>query len=185
MEFKKNLVLCTAGETLKGRLLKKLVANYGYWLGGFFTEELRAGSAREGFLLRTPRGGSELLASVKMVSAVSFNKYGVAPGTLDGFAVRSLLEARKEKKIILMDELGPLTLGSDKLAAGALSALGSDSPCLATYRRGAGKFEEEFRRMGNTLVAGLRADTFAETEALAAGWIEFWMKKMESTDDLR
>ncbi|OGS51190.1 MAG: hypothetical protein A3J79_12710, partial [Elusimicrobia bacterium RIFOXYB2_FULL_62_6] len=162
-------------------LLKKLVSNYGYWLGGFFTEELRAGGEREGFVLKTPRGGSELLASKTLVSKAVFNKYGVNLAALDGLGARSLAEARKDGRIVLLDELGPLILCSDKLSARALDALGSEgTPCLATFRKGAKIFEEAFLKMDNTLVLQLDEKTAAGVETALNGWLEFWIEKLKA-----
>ncbi|MBU2574964.1 MAG: hypothetical protein KKH28_12890 [Elusimicrobia bacterium] len=181
MEFKKNIALRVGSGALKSRLLKKLVSNYGYWLGGFFTEELRSGGAREGFILKTPRGGSELLASTKIISQAVFNKYGVNLSALDVLGTQALAAARKDGKVVLMDELGPLTLKSEKLAVQALDALGSgEVPCLATFRKGAKTFEEAFLKMDNTMVLDLDEKTFTEVESVLNGWLEFWIRELGS-----
>jgi len=176
MDFKKNLALRVGDEALKCRLIARLVANYSYWLGGFFTQEIRSGSAREGFILKTPGGRSEVMASTEIMSPVSFNKYGVSLPALDGLAAGSLAEARKEGKIALMDELGPLTLQSEKLAAAALETLASGTPCLATFRKNAKKFEESFFKMNNTQVIDLDAAGLSAVLARLDGWMEFWIE---------
>jgi nucleoside-triphosphatase THEP1 len=179
MEHQKNMAVRVGADAAKPRLIKKLVSRYGYWLGGFFTEELRPAGAREGFLLRTPGGGSELLASKNVLSPAVFNKYGVSLQALDGLGVRSLAEARRDGKIILLDELGPLVLLSDKLAALALEALAAgDAPCLATFRKGAKRFEDAFVKMDNTTVLDLNGRTAAGVQAALYGWIEFWIEKL-------
>lgn len=178
MDFKKNLALRVGDEALKGRLIARLVANYSYWLGGFFTVEIRSGSAREGFLLKTPGGRSEIMASTSIMSPVSFNKYGVSLPVLDGVAARSLADARKDGKIALIDELGPLTLGSEKLAAAALETLASDTPCLATFRRNAKKFEGSFLKMADTEVLDLDAAALPAVNTRLDGWLEFWIKEL-------
>lgn len=179
MLYKKNLAVRVGADAAKTRLLKKMVSGYSYWLGGFFTEELRSGGEREGFVLKTPQGGSELLASKNMLSAAVFNKYGVSLKALDGLGARSLAEARKDGKIILLDELGPLVLLSDKLASQALSALAAEgTPCLATFRKGAKTFEEAFIKMDNTTVLDLNGRTAAAVEAALNGWMEFWIKRL-------
>lgn len=178
MDYQKNLVLRVRDEALKGRLITRLVARYSYWLGGFYTEELRSGAVREGFVLRTPCGRSELMASKTTLSPVSFNKYGVNMRALDGLAVRSLADARKDGKITLMDELGPITLGSEKLAAAVLDSLASPAPCLATFRGNAGKFEGTFIRMENTRVFDLSGPGLPELQTLLEGWMEFWIEKV-------
>ncbi len=178
--FKKNLALRVRDEALKGRLITRLVANYSYWLGGFFTQEIRSGQAREGFMLKTPGGRSEIMASTAIMSPVSFNKYGVSMPVLDGLAARSLADARKEGKIALIDELGPLTLVSEKLAAAALETLASDTPCLATFRKNAKRFEDSFIKMNNTQVLDLDAADLSAVLARLDGWMEFWIKDLGS-----
>jgi len=178
MDLKKNLALRVGDEALKGRLIARLVSNYSYWLGGFYTQEIRSGSAREGFMLKTPGGRSEIMASKSIMSPVSFNKYGVSLPALDGLAAESLAAARKERKIALIDELGPLTLESKKLAAAALETLASDTPCLATFRKNAKKFEEPFIKMSNTRVLDLDAAGLSGVLARLDDWMEFWISKL-------
>lgn len=178
MEFKKNLALRVGDEALKSRLITRLVANYSYWLGGFFTVELRSGSAREGFMLKTPGGRSEIMASKAILSPVSFNKYGVNLRALDGLAVRSLADARKDGKIALLDELGQLTLESKTLAAAAIETLASGTPCLATFRKGAGKFEGTFIKMDNTEVLDLDAAGLSGLLRRLDGWMEWWIERL-------
>jgi nucleoside-triphosphatase THEP1 len=175
-KVKKNLALRVGNEAFKCRLIARLVSNYSYWLGGFFTVEMRSGSVRGGFLLRTPGGRSEIMASKNILSPVSFNKYGVSLPALDGLAARSLADARKDGKIALMDELGPLTLGSEKLAAAALETLVSGTPCLATFRQGAKKFEESFEKMDNTQVLDLDSAGPSVVRARLEAWMESWIK---------
>lgn len=179
MDFKKNLVLRIHDETLKGRLIASLVSGYSYWLGGFYTAELRSGPVREGFMLKTPGGRSEIMASTTTLSSVSFNKYGINMPALDGLAVRSLEGARKDGKIALIDELGPITLESVKLAAAVLEALASDTPCLATFRGNARKFEETFGKMENTIVLDLTASGLPGVRARLSGWMEFWISRLQ------
>ena len=179
MEFKKNLVLRVRDEALKRRLLIRLISDYSYWLGGFYTVELRSGPVREGFMLKTLRGGSEIMASRAMLSPVAFNKYGVNMRALDGLAADSLADARKNGKITLMDELGPITLGSAKLAAAVTEALASDMPCLATFRGNAGSFEGTFVKMENTQVTDLTGSSVHGFQDRLAGWMEFWINKLK------
>jgi len=178
MSFKKNLALRVGDEALKARLIARLVSNYSYWLGGFFTVEIRSGAVREGFMLKTPGGRTEIMASKAILSPVSFNKYGVSLPALDGLAALSLADARKDGKIALMDELGPLTLESKKLAAAALETFASDTPCLATFRKGARHFEDSFIKMDDTEVLDLDAAGLSGVLARLDGWMEWWIARL-------
>ena len=120
------------------------------------------------------------MASTAIMSPVSFNKYGVSLPALDGLAARSLADARRDGKIALLDELGPLTLESKKLAAAALETLASDTPCLATFRKNARKFEDSFVKMANTQVLDLDAAGLSAVLARLDGWMEFWIKELGS-----
>ncbi|HOW89549.1 MAG TPA: nucleoside-triphosphatase [Elusimicrobiales bacterium] len=178
MELKKNLALSVRDEKLKGRIIARLISNYSHWLGGFYTEELRSGGSREGFMLRTLSGESEVLASRTLLSPVAFNKYGVNARALDGLAALSLEAARDGRKIALMDELGPITLSSGKLAESVLDALASGTPCLATFRRNASDFERTFFRMDNTLVIEAEEEALPELQSRLDGWMEFWINRL-------
>ncbi|MFA7008191.1 MAG: nucleoside-triphosphatase [Elusimicrobiales bacterium] len=180
MDFKKNIALRVGDEALKSRLISRLAADYSYWLGGFFTVEIRSGSAREGFMLRTPDGRSEIMASKAILSPVSFNKYGVDLRALDGLAAHSLAGARKNGKIALLDELGPLTLQAKALAAAVLETLASDTPCLVTFRRGAGRFSAAFFKMADTEVLDLSASGLPGVRSRLDGWMEFWIGRLKA-----
>ena len=179
MTYKNNLVLRVRDEALKLRMLTRLISDYSYWLGGFYTAELRSGAVREGFALKTLRGGSEIMASKAIISPVTFNKYGVNMRVLDGLAVDSLADARENGKITLMDELGPITLSSEKLAAAVAEALGSGMPCLATFRGNAASFERTFVKMENTIVADLSGADMHGLRDRVSGWMEFWINRLK------
>ena len=179
MTRKKNIALRVGDEALKGRLISRLVSRYSYWLGGFYTVENRKGSVREGYLIKTPGGRSEIMASKTLVSPVLFNKYGVNLAALDGLAAGSLSAARSGGKIALMDELGPLSLSSEKLSAAVFETLASPVPCLAAFRKNAGKFENAFARMDETDIIDPAVSGETAVRAALDAWAEYWIEKLK------
>lgn len=177
--MEKNLVFRVASETEKSRLVKKIISKYGYWLGGFYTQEMRSDASREGFKLITLSGGSGVMAAKDLMSPVVYNKYGIDMAVLDGLAVESLKAGEKDGKILLIDELGPITLASAKLAEKALAVLASDCPCIAIFRKGAASFETAFSKMERTSVQDLKTSSVATLEEYAEKWIEHWINNRQ------
>ena len=97
----KNLILTVCSQNLKTFFVKKVVSNYKYWLGGITTCEIRTGSRRDGYEIITVKGERSPLASVKIVSGISFNKYAVNIGALEDTALKAIKSAQEEDKIVL------------------------------------------------------------------------------------
>lgn len=173
-----KLVITFTDYGLKTRLSAKLAGAYGRWFRGFRTFERRAGGRRDGFEIEALGGGRAVLASQGFLSPVSFNKYGVNVAALEDTALSSL-ETADAGKILLFDELGPMTMLSERFSARAVALLFSDRRCLVFCRKGASVFEEAFSKMSDTVIIELAPDSWAEAVAASQAWLDRLVEGME------
>ena len=153
--MKKNLAIAFRSSSLKETFVERLFSSYNYWLSGFRTFEERAAGSRLGFILETARGARFELASKNLSGPARINKYGVNLSGLEAAFKEAFDEAVREKKILLLDELGPMALLSPSVRSLAARALVSAVPCLVFFRRGAKSFEGTLAGLDNTVVAEL------------------------------
>src|SRR5690349_9248919 len=108
-----NAYLVTADPRVgKTTLIKRIVASIGdNRCGGFYTEEIydpKADDPRMGFRLVTLSGKSGVLAHVQSESTLRLGRYGINLSCLESVGIPALLEAQQARKIIILDEIGPL-----------------------------------------------------------------------------
>ena len=167
-----NLVFTFTSYPLKERLAARLCSSYSRWLGGFRTFETRDAGGRGGFELE-PLGGSRVvLASKQLLSPVAFNKYGLNLEALEVAALTALETAAAAGRVLVMDELGPMALKSEKFSSRIIALLFSSSPCLVFHRRGAAVFEEVFGKLEHTAVMELSEGGWAAAVAAAEAWLD-------------
>lgn len=174
-----NLVFTFSGYPLKERLASRLCSSYARWLGGFRTYETRTGALREGFELEPLGGARVVLASKRLLSPVAFNKYGLNLAALEVTALDALEAAAAAGRVLLIDELGPMAMKSEKFSARVIELLFSPSPCLVFHRRGAAAFDAAFSRLENTAVMELSEGGWAAAVAAAEAWLDARIVKME------
>lgn len=172
----KNLILSVNSQNLKTLFIKRIVSNYKYWLGGITTCEMRNGSRRDGYEIITMEGERVPLASVKIVSGISFNKYAVNIGALEDTALKAIKSAQDENKIVLIDEIGSISLLSDKFVNRIRDILSSKTPVLLIIRSGAKTFSNTLSVMSGTEIHGMEKDNYHEVEKMVDKWFEFWIR---------
>jgi nucleoside-triphosphatase len=146
MEQRTRTLLLTGvpgvGKTTVVRRVAERLA--GLRLGGFYTEEMREGGARQGFRLIGFDGSERVLAHVD-VTGPRVSKYGVDVGALEAVA-ESLLAPRPEIQLYLVDEIGKMECFSERFVAAMRNLLGSGKPVLATVALKGGGFIAEVKR---------------------------------------
>jgi nucleoside-triphosphatase len=108
-------------------------------LGGFVTDEIRAGGRREGFRLDTFQGESAVLAHVAIDSPHRLGRYRVDVEALDR-VVDSALRPRDDVDLYLVDEIGKMECMSSRFVGAMNDLLGSGRGIIATIHRTAGGF---------------------------------------------
>jgi nucleoside-triphosphatase len=105
----------------------------GVKVGGIVTLEVRSGGVRAGFKIVDLESGAEAqLASVSSKAGPRVGKYLVHVENLDTFAVGSIDRALERCDLVVIDEIGPMELKSQKFVDAVRRALSSDKPLLAT-----------------------------------------------------
>jgi len=102
-------------------------------VGGIVTLEVRSGGVRVGFKIVDIQSGAEArLASVSSAVGPRVGKYLVHVENLDAFAVTSILRALEQCDLVVVDEIGPMELKSQKFIDAVRKALASEKPLLAS-----------------------------------------------------
>ncbi len=82
-------------------------------IGGIYTEEIREGSRRRGFaIIDIATGRRGTLAHVELGSGPRMGKYRVNLEDIEGIAIPAMEEARKNRDLIVIDEIAPMELKS-------------------------------------------------------------------------
>jgi len=102
-------------------------------VGGIVTLEVRSGGVRVGFKIVDIQSGAEArLASVSSAVGPRVGKYLVHVENLNAFAVTSILRALEQCDLVVVDEIGPMELKSQKFIDAVRKALASEKPLLAS-----------------------------------------------------
>ncbi|MBI4655670.1 MAG: hypothetical protein HY746_02865 [Elusimicrobia bacterium] len=174
----KNMIISSKSQSQKALFIRKIVSNYKYWLAGFFTEEIRENGARIGFAVQPIGGEKTLFASKKIISKESFNKYGVNLEAFENTAVNALREGLALNKILVIDEIGAMTLASGVFMNSVTESLLSESPVLVTMRPGTKVFCGTFSRMEGTKMIELSEKNRLKIEKEVEEWLESWIKRI-------
>ncbi len=113
--------------------------------GGFYTEELREGGRRVGFVVRDLEGREGLLAHIGLDRGPRVGKYRVDVRSFEEVALEALRRALKEKSLVVVDEIGKMELFSEGFRKLVLEALRSDRHILGVIPVGRHPFIEEIK----------------------------------------
>ena len=135
-----NVLLITGLPGIgKTTVIKKVVSSLpGFNIRGFYTEEIRINTMRQGFTLVTFQGERLVMAHIDSASSYRVGKYGVDVAAIDRAVTLTLYEGH-DPEVFLIDEIGKMECFSG-LFVNRLSALiDSGKPVVATIaRKGAG-----------------------------------------------
>jgi nucleoside-triphosphatase len=134
-----NLVLLHRKILLTGRpgcgkttLIKRVVKNLPQGAGGFYTEEIRDGSTRAGFKIVTLEGEEVVFAHVDFKTSNHVGKYGLDLSALERIGVGAVRQAIRARRLVVIDEIGPMEIRSPIFRDTVNEALDSEVPVLAT-----------------------------------------------------
>jgi nucleoside-triphosphatase len=105
--------------------------------GGFYTEEIDteevyAQDKRVGFRLVTLDGRNGILAHVQSESPIHVGRYGVNLDCLESIGIVAINEAIVTKKLVVIDEIGPMQAYSDRFKSVLLDILHHSHLLLGT-----------------------------------------------------
>lgn len=154
-----NIFLTGRPGAGKTTAIRKLMAGLPKIAGGFYTEEIRQGGARQGFKIRSLDGQEGVLAHVKCRSKHRVGKYGVNVAAFEEVGVKAVEDALEREGVIVMDELGKMELYSEKFREVVIRALDSPLPVLGTIQDRKTPFLDSIRARADTQVFRLTPES--------------------------
>ncbi len=115
-----------SGKTTAIVKVAEILASKGVAVGGFYTKEVREGGVRKGFEIVTiPAGEKAWLALRGGSSRYRIGSYAVFPENLERIGLPVLEAAAGEGKVLLVDEVGPMELLSERFVRSVENVIGS------------------------------------------------------------
>lgn len=146
----------------KTTLIKQIAKKLGQRASGFYTEEIRRGGQRIGFGIKTLDGKSGTLSRVDIDSPYRIGKYKVNILEFEKVALPAIEDALAGAKIVIIDEIGPMELFSQKFKDIVLAALDSSSQVVATIKLKGSRFIDRIKSRRDVTLFNLRPDNRAE-----------------------
>jgi nucleoside-triphosphatase len=148
----------------KTTLLRHIVARLHVPAGGFYTQEIREGGVRKGFGITTLDGRQGILASGDIRSSKKIGRYSVNLSALDDIAAKAIEDAISSRKLIVIDEIGPMEILSERFRNAVLNSLQSDSVILGTIVKRSLPFPDQVKAMPQVTVIEVRRENKEELE---------------------
>lgn len=158
----KNIFISGKPGCGKTSLIMEILKELNLDAGGFYTSEIRERGIRKGFKITTLDGKKGILAHVNIKSPYRVNKYKVNIKDLEEIGVRSILEALKENKTIVIDELGSMELYSEKFKKATTVALDSKNKVLGTIMLKPNHFCDKIKKRPDTKIFYLSRENFKD-----------------------
>ncbi|MBD3271825.1 MAG: AAA family ATPase [Elusimicrobia bacterium] len=155
----------------KTTLIKESLLPWIASAGGFYTEEVRTNGRRQGFMLKTLHGEETLFALKGRKNPHRIGKYGVDINAFEEIGVSALEDALKNKKIIVIDEIGSMELLSPKFHEVFLRLLSSDRNLLATIRLNSQPFTDDISRFERKKMFHLSHENFVDIKKYIQWWL--------------
>ncbi|MFO8033551.1 MAG: NTPase [Candidatus Bipolaricaulota bacterium] len=105
-------------------------------VGGIVTQEIRVVGRRVGFTLKDLATGEEgILAHLHHAQGPQLGRYRVHTHDLEEIGAAAIERAAREAELVVIDEVGPMELTSERFVQAVRKALHSDTHLLVTVHR--------------------------------------------------
>jgi nucleoside-triphosphatase len=141
----------------KTTLIKRVVDNLTLPVGGFYTEEIRERSERVGFKIVTLDDEEAVLAHVRFSTAHRVGKYGLDLAALK-IGIEALRTAARARRLVVIDEIGPMEIKSSTFCDAVKEALDSGAPVLGTITARSFPFTNEIKRHSDVRIIEIRRE---------------------------
>jgi nucleoside-triphosphatase len=122
----------------KTTVIRRVVSGLDMPAHGFYTAEIRGHGRRQGFEIVTLAGERLTMAHVDIQSRHRISKYGVDLSALDRTGVGAIRAGIDAGGLIVIDEIGPMEVLSQRFRQAVSDALDSDAQVVGTiYGRSA------------------------------------------------
>jgi len=125
------------GKTTCIRRVVEALSSRGIKVGGLVTQEMRGASGRTGFRVQDLLTGEVGILAAIGQPGPRVGKYGVNVPELERIGVAAIEQASSLAQMIVIDEIGPMELCSEKFAPAVRRALLSPKPVLGAVHRSA------------------------------------------------
>jgi nucleoside-triphosphatase len=142
----------------KTTLIKRITTDLAHRAGGFYTEEMREAGARVGFRLVTLDGAKAVFAHVDFKSPERIGKYRLDLSAVEAVGVKALWEAVRERRVVVIDEIGPMEIRSALFRDAVIEALDSGAPVLATIVARSVPFADAIKKRTDVTLMEIRPD---------------------------
>ena len=142
----------------KTTLIKRVITDLPRRAGGFYTEEMREAGVRVGFKLVTLDGAEAVFAHVDFKSAERIGKYRLDLAALEAVGVKALREAVRGRRVVVIDEIGPMEIRSALFRDAVIEALDSGAPVLATIVARSLPFTDAIKKRSDVTLIEIRLD---------------------------
>jgi nucleoside-triphosphatase len=168
-----NVYLLTGSPgTGKTTVIRQAVAMSKAKAGGFYTEEIRTGGARQGFRIVTLDGRDAILSHVDFHGLYKVSKYGVDVQNLDDVGVTAINKAIEESDLIVIDEIGKMELFSPRFREAVLKAIDSGKKILGTVMLSPNSFADNIKRHPNIKVIELTRANHDQVLTEILDWVK-------------
>ena len=133
--MKKRLLLLTGapgiGKTSILTRTAELLKSEGYAVGGMISREVRMNQRRVGFeLIDLASSNRSWLAHIDQKTGPRVGRYRVNVADLEATGVTAILNAVQNADVVLIDEVGPMELFSNKFTDAVKKAAESEKPVI-------------------------------------------------------
>lgn len=150
-----NILITGRPGTGKTTLIKEIFQKTGKRAGGFYTEEIRKERQRRGFKIRTLDGKTGILSGIDIDSPYRVGKYRVNLPDFERIALTAVENALESSEIIIIDEIGPMELFSQKFKNLVLKALDSPNHVIATIKLKGARFIDKIKSRSDVIIFNL------------------------------
>ncbi len=158
----KNIFLTGLPGSGKTTLIKEIINELNLEVSGFYTSEIRKNGKRVGFEIFSLDGKKGTLAHQDLKSQYCVSKYKVNLKDLEEIGVKAIEEGIKNKKIIIIDEIGKMEILSEKFKEVVLKALESKNLVLGTIKATRDHFTDKIKNRKDTKVFFLKPENKEE-----------------------
>ncbi len=142
----KNILITGRPGVGKTTAVKGILSALGIEPGGFYTEEIRVGRERKGFMIKTFGGKSGILAHVDNRGSPRVGKYGVDVESFETSALRELEDTISNGQLVVIDEVGKMELFSQRFRELVLKALDGPVPVLGVITESGNGFIKNIKQ---------------------------------------
>jgi nucleoside-triphosphatase len=142
----------------KTTLVNRVVNQLAMPAGGFYTMEIRERGQRVGFKIITLDDKEAIFAHVNFETSERLGKYGLDLSKLETVGVDAIREPLRARRLVVLDEIGPMELRSATFRGVVSDAFDSGVPILATITARPFPFTNALKRRADVTLIEVRRD---------------------------